>query len=149
HRVASPTNLPAKEAYRGFVLVPRLEWTVPEPYDLETVGIERADIEANLDLWSTLVDRPSLQEEVADAQGFVPWYEPMHRLLGNPELIQGGYAPPPRLLLQVDSDCVRDDADYPRTGMMWGDGGRIYYHIDPDDLATQNFGAAWAYVEMS
>jgi uncharacterized protein YwqG len=31
--------------------------------------------------------------------------------------------------------------------MMWGDAGRIYYGIEPDDLAARNFGAVWATFE--
>jgi uncharacterized protein YwqG len=152
-RVASPAKLPPKEVYRGYTLSPRLEWVIPEPFDLVVEGIALPDIEAKLEHWSDRIHRSSLQEEAAVAQGFGPWCEPKYRLLGHPQLIQAcrtanGY-PGARLLLQVDSDSVREDADYPRTGMMWGDAGRIYYYIRQDDLAAHNFGAVWAHHEMS
>jgi uncharacterized protein YwqG len=89
-------------------------------------------------------------------------YEPgyTHRLLGHPDPIQGDvfveaesaaisdnfvlglhdklYASPDSgiqdwlLLLQVDSE---DD----KTGMMWGDVGRLYYCIKQEALAARNF----------
>jgi uncharacterized protein YwqG len=40
-----------------------------------------------------------------------------------------------RLLLQLDSD---DEA-----GMMWGDGGRLYFWIKEDDLKQKNFDKCW------
>ena len=85
----------------------------------------------------------------------------IHRLLGHPDPIQGdmqlecqlvshglycgdqsGYQDPRaeglragavdwRLLLQIDSD---DDA-----GMMWGDGGRLYFWIHKDALAARRW----------
>jgi uncharacterized protein YwqG len=96
---------------------------------------------------------------------------PVHRLLGDPQPIQGdmqlecqlvsnglycgdpsGYSDPRadvlrhgavdwRLLLQIDSD---DDA-----GMMWGDVGRIYYWMRRDDLAARAWDAAWLILQCS
>ena len=63
---------------------------------------------------------------------------PVHRLFGHPDAIQGD----PRtsgdevLLLQVDSDDT--------LGTLWGDAGRIYFLIGPDDLATGRFDRARA-----
>ncbi|MDO6355719.1 YwqG family protein [Caloramator sp. CAR-1] len=92
-------------------------------------------------------------------------YEPIHRLLGHPDIIQhemetecvlvtnglycgdsSSYYDPRsqelidkatdwKLLLQIDSD---EDI-----GMMWGDGGRIYFWIHKDDLKSKNFHKVW------
>ncbi len=45
------------------------------------------------------------------------------------------------LLLQIDSD--------PKTGMMWGDLGRIYYWIKKDDLLKENFDDVWMILQCS
>ena len=88
-----------------------------------------------------------------------------HKLLGYPNIIQGemqlecqlasngiyigdstGYNNPMipslkngamnwRLLLQIDSDD--------RTGMMWGDAGRLYFWILKQDLKNCNFDNVW------
>ena len=56
-------------------------------------------------------------------------------MLGHPDLVQND----PRdgdalVLLQVDSD---DDAR-----MMWGDAGRLYHLIHPEDLRARTFQAS-------
>jgi uncharacterized protein YwqG len=47
-----------------------------------------------------------------------------------------------RLLLQIDTD-----EDGP--GWMWGDGGRIYYWIKQQDLASLRFDDAWLILQCS
>jgi hypothetical protein len=82
------------------------------------LGLGEELVVEHLGLWDTL------EERVAEVQGFGPYYEPKHRLLGHPQLIQGpGLEEGTRLLFQVDSDCIFFDKGYPRTGMMWGDAG--------------------------
>ncbi len=93
----------------------------------------------------------------------------LHRVLGWPDPIQGdmqlecqlvangidvgepaGYADPRRqqleagvgdwrLLLQIDSD--------ERTGMMFGDAGRVYVWIRKQDLLARRFDRAWSLVQ--
>lgn len=93
----------------------------------------------------------------------------LHRVLGWPDQIQGdmqlecqlvtnglhvggpaGYADPRRkeleagvgdwrLLLQIDSD--------ERTGMMFGDAGRVYFWIKSQDLIARRFERAWSIVQ--
>ena len=139
--LAPPVDLPQPDMFQGFALAPRLEWTVPFPY---TLGLCEELVVEHLRLWDTLEGR------VAEAQGFGPYYEPKHRLLGHPQLIQGpGLEEGTRLLLQVDSDCVFFDKGYPHTGMMWGDAGRIYYVIVDQELQSHRFEAANAFLEMS
>jgi uncharacterized protein YwqG len=142
-RADPPDNLPPNEVYRGFALSPRVEWTVALPGDFEE-GLEKTDnFDAALDYYD------ELRDEVARAQGFDPWYEPKHRLLGYPDPIQSWDCTlgTTKLLLQVASDCPHPDKDYPRTGMMWGDVGRIYNYIESNELAARNFDAVWATFE--
>jgi uncharacterized protein YwqG len=91
--------------------------------------------------------------------------QPIHRLLGYPQTIQGDMqlecqlashglylgtpsdyrdpraaalragAPDWRLLLQVDTDDVAETE--------WGDGGRVYYWLPAAALARRDFSAAW------
>jgi uncharacterized protein YwqG len=44
------------------------------------------------------------------------------------------------LLLQVDSD-------HEKTGMMWGDSGRLYFWIRTEDLNKDNFDKAWCILQ--
>lgn len=46
-----------------------------------------------------------------------------------------------KLLLQIDSD--------ERTGMMWGDGGRIYFMIKEEDLKNANFDKVWLVLQCA
>jgi uncharacterized protein YwqG len=118
------------------------------------------------DLLSGLGLKERQQEQIADIfHEFGDKAAPAHQFLGLPGEIQGpmesechrashgmsddaGNAAEPareaeiakesanwRLLLQVDSD---DDA-----GMMWGDGGRLYFWIPKDALANRRFEDAW------
>jgi uncharacterized protein YwqG len=77
----------------------------------------------------------SLNESINEAWDF----NPVHRLGGYPVLIQsqGGSGSPSGwdFLLQIDSD--QD------VGVMWGDMGRVYFWITPQDLAARRFEAAW------
>jgi len=134
-----PADLP--DLYQRYALAPRLEWTVPSPFAL---GLGKELVVEHLGLWN------KLEERVAEVQDFGPYFEPKHRLLGHPQLIQGqGLEEGTRLLLQVDSDCIFFDKGYPRTGMMWGDAGRIYYVIGDEELQSHRFEAANALLEMS
>lgn len=95
--------------------------------------------------------------------------EPPHRLLGHPDPIQGemegevqlvangidadgpeAYDSPEakrllregggwRLLLQVSSD--------PRTGMVWGDDGRLYVWMREADVAARRWSDAWLFLQ--
>jgi len=137
--LAPPADLP--DLYQRYALAPRLEWTVPSPFAL---GLGKELVVEHLGLWN------KLEERVAEVQDFGPYFEPKHRLLGHPQLIQGqGLEEGTRLLLQVDSDCIFFDKGYPRTGMMWGDAGRIYYVIGDEELQSHRFEAANALLEMS
>jgi len=132
----APVDLPEDQLYEGFKLNPRLEWTVPSPSDL---GLKEEFVEDHLGLWDTL------EEEVAAVQGFAPYCQSIHRMLGHPQLVQSpGVADGTKLLLQVDSDCVFRDKGYPETGMMWGDAGRVYYFVSEKDLKAHLLDSAQA-----
>lgn len=108
------------------------------------------------------------EDEVEEYETFLEDHyqgEPMHRLLGYPQFIQGDW----RVQCQLASngiDCGEDSPKYRREcdiqleaskswisllqldsddelGFMWGDGGRIYYCITKEDLAAANFSRCW------
>jgi Domain of unknown function (DUF1963)/Regulator of chromosome condensation (RCC1) repeat len=59
---------------------------------------------------------------------------PLHRMLGHPDVIQNDprdERPSLCLLLQIDSNYG--------AGMQWGDGGRLYFWIEFDDLEARLF----------
>jgi uncharacterized protein YwqG len=139
YRPEMPADIPSNQRYRGHELLPCLEWTVPSPADS---GLDEAVFNEHLRFWD------ELEETVAAAQGLehARGPAPAHRMLGHPQLIQSpGLADGTRLLLQVDSDVGRR---WPKTGMIWGDGGRVYYLIGEDELRAHNFSKPWAIMEM-
>jgi uncharacterized protein YwqG len=143
-RVPAPDDLPAAGRFRGLDLVPHLEWTVASPAD---TGVDEALANEHLDLWNDLEERVAQCQGLEDPQGGLA---PAHRLLGHPQLIQApGLADGTRLLLQVDSDPPRTIDQYPRTGMMWGDCGRVYYLVNERQLRAHRLTEKpWAMIEM-
>lgn len=150
-RASAPPALPSQEVYRGFAVSPHLEWTIPLWDDLldalkQEGTLDQPEIEAGLEAYGD-----DLAEEVADLQGLGSWYRPKHRLLGYPDFFQAGGCGPGdwKLLLQVDSDprfntpSPYDDPEYPGPGMMWGDGGRLFFGIEQADLSARDFSAVW------
>jgi hypothetical protein len=147
-RAEVPEDLPAESRYQALELVPCLEWTLPT---LEDAGVSVSVLDAgpaDLQLyrfWDDAIERAT------QAQGFPGPHQGgtvIHRLLGHPNLIQSpGLADGTRLLLQVDSDGGASES--PRTGMMWGDGGRLYYLIGEDRLRAHRLAdRPWVLVEM-
>jgi uncharacterized protein YwqG len=139
-RVKAPHDLAEDRLFHGLELLPKLEWTVPSIND---VGLDEGVIERHFDFWDDVFER------VAEVQGVEPsnGAAVAHRLLGHAQFIQSpGMADGTRLLLQVDSDSR--DEQYPRTGMMWGDSGRIYYRLSDEELRRHDFAAADAVMEM-
>ena len=116
-----PPGLPKKERYRELALDPRLEWTVPSPYE---IGLADDVVNEHLELWDDLRERVAEAQELPSKKTFAP----VHRLLGHPDLIQTpGLSDDCKLLLQVDSDGFVPKYKHPKTGMMWGDAGRTHY----------------------
>jgi uncharacterized protein YwqG len=136
-RIEAPAGMHAAGHFRGFDLMPRLEWTVPRCDDTNY----------QLGFWDNLDYR------VAEVQGLEDGWgpAPVHRMLGYPELLQAdGLAEEDVLLLQVSSDCpsgISGVGPYPETGMKWGDCGRIYYILREADLRAQEFSNVWAVLE--
>jgi hypothetical protein len=125
-RLVAPAELHPGGRFRELDLTPQLEWTIQ--------GCDDTNYE--LEFWANLTSR------VAEAQGLEHGWglAPVHRMLGYPELLQSnGLADGDVLLLQVESDS--------RAGMMWGDGGTVYYVINESDLKARDFGKAWAIKE--
>jgi uncharacterized protein YwqG len=135
-RLRWPRDLPKNRRYRPLLLKPRLEWTVPS---IEDAGFESEAVDSDFPYFDFF---EAVVEKVSEAQGISnprDGSEVVHRLLGHPQLIQSpGLADGTRLLLQVDSDPPGfRGADLPRTGMTWGDCGRIFYLIGDNELKSQ------------
>ncbi len=136
-RAEAPADLHSTGRFRGFDLLPCLEWTVP---DCDETNY-------HLGFWGIL------KERVAEVQGWEATWgpTPVYRMLGYPELLQGDeLVQGEKLLLQVSSDCqagITEVGPYPETGMRWGDHGRVYFIIKEDDLKSQFFGNTFACLE--
>ena len=149
-----PANLPEESRFQCCRVTFSMEIAVP-PYD------------------SKSVERLRLSDTEGDAYvnllGALDRGEPIHRLLGYPEPIQGDMQqecqfvsngvytgggislsearrttlekgiPDWQLLLQIDSD------DSLQT--MWGDAGRIYFSLREQDLKNQDFGKVWLSIQ--
>jgi uncharacterized protein YwqG len=145
-----PANLPEESRFRCCRVTFSTEISVP-PYE------------------SGIVERLRLSDIEGDAYGrlldALERHEPIHRLLGYPEPIQGDMQEECqfasngvntggsngenearladlrkgitdwRLLLQIDSDDS--------LGTMWGDAGRIYFWIREQDLKSRDFANVW------
>jgi hypothetical protein len=147
-RAEWPADLPDRQRYRPLGLKPCLEWTVPSIEDSGVEGFSPFDPDwPHFDFWR------DIEERVAEVQGLENprRCSELHRLLGHPQLIQSpGLADGTRLLLQVDSDAPRSGTGEDlRTGMMWGDSGRLYYLINDEALKARRLSEKpWVTVEM-
>jgi hypothetical protein len=140
-----PPELPADQLYRGFNLVPQLEWTVPSPDDLGALAAE------HLELWDELEDRVAAAQGYKSPTTYGPGYA-VHRLLGHAQFIQAfGTGAGERLLLQVSSDAGLSREGYPESGIgeTWHDCGRIYYLISEEALKAHRFAEIYVTVECA
>lgn len=113
---------------------------------------------------SAMYESLSLEAEAASAllevvEGVYMDDETIHRMFGYPNQVQGDlYALAQRyfdkawedpnwetlaergkdliLLFQIDSD--------ENTGIMWGDGGTLYFFVKPEDLVKRDFSDVWS-----
>jgi len=145
-----PSDLPPEALFDARRLQPSSELTYAPSWFSEVAALNLTR------------DQKFALDEVLEAEEAAE--ETIHRFLGHPDPIQGdmqlecqlvahglycgdlsGYEDPRaaelapgaarwRLLLQVDSDDG--------VGMMWGDGGRIYYWMHEDDLAARSWAKA-------
>jgi hypothetical protein len=142
-RATVPPDLPPDQFYRGFNLVPHLEWTVPSPYDL--------GLTEHLELWDELEDRVAAAQGYASPTTYGPGYA-VHRLLGHAQFIQAdGMGDRDRLLLQVSSDAGLSRYGYPESGIggTWHDCGRIYYLLSKEALKSHCFTETFVTVECA
>ncbi len=115
-----PVELPAHDRFAAVGLSAERELSLApcESSRVERLGVSREEVVAYCE---------ALEDE-----------RPIHRMLGHPAIVQSDPRdedPDRCLLLQVDSD----DA----AGMMWGDVGRLYFWMRPDDLEARRFEACW------
>ncbi len=154
-----PHDLPAEVRFESLAasLVPELK--LPTLASEAVAGLELRDRE-RLGYSALLGDVEQAQRDDS---------EPPHRLLGHPDPIQGemegevqlvangidadgpvAYDSPQakgllregggwRLLLQVSSD--------PRTGMFWGDDGRLYVWMREADVTARRWREAWLFLQ--
>jgi hypothetical protein len=140
-RATAPIDLPSDQLYRGFNLVPNLEWTVPSPCD---VGLTD-----HLELWDELEDRVAAVQGYESPTTYGPGHA-VHRLLGQANFIQAfGMGEVCRLLLQVSTDAGLSRYGYPESGLgaSWHDCGRIYFILKKEALKLHRFEDAFVNLE--
>jgi len=108
----------------------------PEPYEALALSEEESELYAQL---FERLDKPY-------EWGQPRYGEPIHRLLGCPQIVQYGKEVPDkdrewRLLLQLDTDDAAQ--------LNWQGGGRGYFWIPAQALAEQDFDAAWVDMQAS
>lgn len=137
-RIAIPDQVPEQWRFSVCSLKDKLEWTVPdsETYEIQKIlGMGWSNNREDFDLyWETFLPKVSTE--------FIQEEHPRHRLLGNHDAVQSGYvAGGYSLLLQIDSD----DAAH----MMWGDVGKLYFWIKPEQLRNKQFSAVFVTMECT
>jgi len=148
-RATPPANLPEESRFQCCQIAFSLEITAP-PYD--SVSVEHLQLsEAEGNAYANLLDA-------------LDRTEPIHRLLGYPEPIQGDMQGECQFVANgvfagggADvSDARREElekgiTDWQRLfqldsdeslATMWGDAGRVYFWIREQDLKNQDFGKA-------
>lgn len=123
------------------------DWNDPEAYEpLEgLLGGDFEDLETEYARYSKLLKLIG-QERLDDS-------DPIHRLLGLPQIVQSGrmvsQAHVPGhdqdwcLLLQLDTEDVYDTRKPDAVTLHWQGSGRGYFYIPAQALAEQNFDAVW------
>jgi uncharacterized protein YwqG len=156
-----PDDLPAEAQFRALPTRPMSEVTLPASDSKVVEDLALRDREGTAYI-ALLGDLEDAQQDDNRA---------VHRFLGHPDQIQGNmesecqlvangvYAGNPearnsehgrrvlaqpvawRLVLQIDSD--------ERTGMAWGDDGRIYYWMRQSDIEARRWSEAWLCLQCS
>ncbi len=144
------------------------------PEDLNPEGVflpNKIDFEATLSIpgWDHdtiegLIDEDDYESYSEAARGFD------NQVFGYANVIQGemelecqlvtnglncgdgaGYEDPRRKELEQDKDdwvlLLQVDSEEEKTGMLWGDCGRIYFWIKKQDLAKKNFNQVWCILQ--
>jgi uncharacterized protein YwqG len=143
----APLGLAAEALYKEMAFGSRQESSYPDFFDREyslgrdlawECGLRRDQILGKGPLHRVLGFPDPLQGEMRlqcqmVSHGIILGSAEYHRDSRVEELKKG--AKDWKLLLQIDSDD--------RTGMMWGDGGRLYYWIAEEALRKRRFEEAW------
>jgi uncharacterized protein YwqG len=127
-----PSDMNDEARFKKFSLKLHLEWTIPLPDEIGLGEFHQNDLDL-LEFWD------QAPEMLEDFQGLGPFWKSKHRFLGNPDFIQSpGLADGSLLFLQMDSDPPLGSDNDLRTGMMWGDGGTIYWISDEATLLKKD-----------
>ena len=110
-----PEDLPAQARFAAVYLEPAIEMTVPQ----------------HIDAW------PECQGEIVEREMTTRIAGPVHRMLGDPDLIQGYEVG--ELVMQFDSDA--------EAGFIWGDSGMLYFTVEALEALGRDFGTVEAHVE--
>lgn len=128
------------------------QWTLPDGNDPEPfepleglLGGDFEDPETEYARYLRLLELIG-QEQIGDG-------DPIHRLLGLPQIVQSGrmitqnHVPGHdqewRLLLQIDTEDVYDTRKPDAVTVHWQLSGRGYFYIPTQALAERNFDAVW------
>jgi hypothetical protein len=71
-------------------------------------------------------------------------------VLGYPDQIQWpDFDLGSQLLMQVGSDISWAETYFPKTGIAWGDAGRVFFQIEMSDLCERHWAAVWCSMETA
>jgi uncharacterized protein YwqG len=120
----------------------------------------------SLPSWENEIVSETLNDEEVDSYGEIIAETEINKMLGYADNIQGemelecqlvtnglycgdqtGYNDPKRKELEKGSEnwklLFQVDSEMDKTGMMWGDSGRLYFWITEQDLKEKNFDNCW------
>jgi uncharacterized protein YwqG len=143
----SPRELGRECIFEGFLLEPQLELTAPnESWEIQQLRFSPSEADAYSDLFHSdgivhriggypdIIQNDDLELKAELVSHGIYCGGPEGYREGRNRKLEGGAANW-RFLAQIDSE--------ERSGMMWGDLGKLYFLIREQDLKAQNFDCVW------